>query len=200
MTLASKRMRSVSVNDASIDFTKYGPTDGSLARARAATVELGGGSAGSASVNSCNSASFTMQRCQHCNVATSRCCWVWSAPGPETPRPRRRWPLEVICPHRGPRAARWRQIRIRCQSGSSCGSLCSKAARLCGVNHQYLNNANMQMLTSEDNVGHGKTKSPAHLLRCTDECLTLRGPLAVPCLKLAQRPVLEFAKSNGSGP
>ena len=109
VTPASKRMRSVSVNNASIDFTKYGPTDGSLAKDRDATVELGGGSAGSASVNSCNSASFTMQRCQHCNVATSRCCRVWSAPGPEMPRPRRRWPLKVVCPHRGPRAARLRQ-------------------------------------------------------------------------------------------
>ena len=70
MTPSSKRMRSVSVNNYSIDFTKYGTTDGSFAKDRVASVKLGGGSAGSASVRSCNSpilhnAAVPALQCRH---------------------------------------------------------------------------------------------------------------------------------------
>ena len=200
MTPASKRMRSVSANNANTDFTKRGPTDDSFAEDQAATVELGGGSAGSASVNSCNSASFTLQPCQHCNVATSRCCWVVSAPGPETPRPRRRRTLDVALsaprPARCEMEAKQNPMPIRFQLQELVPQSIPAVRGQPPVAQQRKHpDANFRGQRRPR-----KTKSPAHILRVTDEFLTLRGPSAVPCLKLAQRPVLEIVNSYGSGP
>ena len=65
-------MRFVSVNTPNRDFTKYGPKDGNLAKARAASVELGWRSV-SESVRSSNNPSLTIALCQHRNVANARC-------------------------------------------------------------------------------------------------------------------------------
>ena len=107
MTPTTKWMRFVSVSTPNIDFTMYGPTDGNLPKERAASVELGGRTSGAESFRSCNTPSLTIALRQHRNVATSRCCWVVTAPGPLTPLPRRRTPDS---PARGPRTERRRQV------------------------------------------------------------------------------------------
>ena len=152
MTPTSKWMRFVSVSTPSRDFTKYGPTEGSLAKARAASVELGGRS-GLESVRSSNTPSLTIASCQHRNVANSRCCWVLTAPGLLMPLPRRRTP---DIPARGPLAESRRREPIRCQSGSGTKSSYPRASRPYGVNHQYPTNAKSQTRTSRTDVGCGK--------------------------------------------
>ena len=116
MTPTSKWMRFVSVSTPSRDFTKHGPTEGSLAKSRAASVELGGRS-GLESVRSSSTPSLTIASCQHRNVANSRCCcWALTALGLLMPLPRRRTP---DIPARGPLAESRRREPIRCQSGSA---------------------------------------------------------------------------------
>ena len=78
MTPTSKWMRFVSVSTPSRDFAKYGPTEGSLAKARAASVELGGRSR-LESVRSSKTPSLTIASCQRRDVANSRCCWALMA-------------------------------------------------------------------------------------------------------------------------
>ena len=153
MTPTSKWMRFVSVSTPNRDFTKYGPTEGNLAKARAASVELGGRS-GLEYVRSSNIPSLTIASCQHRNVANSRCCWVLTAPGLLlTPLPRRRTP---DIPARGPLAESRRREPIRCQSGSGTKSSYPRASRPYGVNHQYPTNAKSQTRTSGTDAGCGK--------------------------------------------
>ena len=63
MTPTSKWMRFVSVSTPNRDFTKYGTTDGNLAKARAASVELGVRPSGVESGRSSNNPSLTIALC-----------------------------------------------------------------------------------------------------------------------------------------
>ena len=101
MTPTSKWVRFVSVSTPNRDFTKYGPTEGNLAKARAASVELGGRS-GLESVRSSSTPSLTIASCQHRNVKCRQLALLLGADRP--------WLTDAITSppyarHSGPRPA-----------------------------------------------------------------------------------------------
>ena len=177
MTPTSKWMRFVSVSTPSRDFTKYGPTEGSLAKARAASVKLGGRS-GLESVRSCSTP---------CVVPAPQCRQLALLLGADRP-----WLTDAIT---SPPHARHSGPRPACRESEARAN-----PMPIRIGHRKLVPKSVPAVRGQPPVPHQreepnadfwdgrwlwKTKLPAHVPGATHDFRTWQGLLAEPCLKLA---------------